>query len=146
MCRPPLGAHFLQLIFYRCGHLGWPRVNLWLAVGAPTRGRHVSKESAKSCRRLEERGPAAWSLSRPLEIFSRQGVRYLGCGRRQGQREFRGYDNFRRETGERGKEKAGEGIPLTTVRNSGELWERDIWERSFELVKRSQRDIFEGIA
>ena len=38
-----------------------------------------------------------------------------------GQREFGGYDNFRRETGERGKEKAGEGIPLKTVRNSGEL-------------------------
>ena len=70
MCRPPFGAHFLQLDFAKCHDLKEPRVHAWLAVGAPdwcflwpTRGRHVSKESAKSCRRLEERGGQLLGLS-----------------------------------------------------------------------------------
>ena len=32
---PHSGLAFMQSFFDRCGHLGWPRVNLWLAVGAP---------------------------------------------------------------------------------------------------------------
>ena len=97
-CRPPFGTHFLQLDFAKCHDLKEPRVHAWLAVGAPewcfflwpTRGRHVSKESAKSCRRLEERGgqllglfPGCWRFFSGREVWS--------CWRRKGsnQRDFR---------------------------------------------------------
>ena len=120
-CRPPFGAHFLQLDFAKCHDLKEPRVHAWLAVGAsewcflwPTRSRHVSKEFAKSCRRLEERGgqllglfPGCW------RFFS--GVKYLACR----------WCFWRERDGAFSEEGTfllwGES-PLTTVRDSGETF------------------------
>ena len=112
---PHLGLIFCSLLLARCGHLGWPRVNLWLAVGAPewcfwwpTMGRHVSKESAKSCRRLEERGASCLvSLSGPLGDILEEGSQ------------------------QRKEDKATRGeSPWTTVRDSGELF-LGAWAGSF---------------
>ena len=96
VCRPPFWACFYAAIFYRCCHLGWPRVNLWLAVRAPewcflwpVGVRHVSKESAKSCRRLEEWGgqllgpfPGRWRYFEKKEAGSWRQERSVSCRRR----------------------------------------------------------------